>query len=585
MSERRGRAAHVASMRCATALCAAIAFVLCGCAAIPTSGPVEQVSPNAQQQRDTGVRIDAEGPRDGASQEIIVAGFINAMASLAPGFDVARDYLTDSARTSWDPGAGVTVYNADDQRLTETTGSEVLTASLTGRIDRVGRFVTASGTVRQDFGLKRVGGQWRISSPPAGLLVSSTTFQTYYTSMRVYFVAQDGASMVPETRRVPMGHWTPTSAITALLDGPSAWLADGVDTAFPPGTQLPISAVTVSSDGTAEVNLGSDIAALPDRQRQRLALQVAWTLQQFSTVNRVRLLSGGQALTVPGVAPDGVIDLGGYLPMAPVSSPVSNLVAVQHGRLGEFGGDGTQFEPTVGALASSGVAHATSFAASDAGGRLVWVDGKALRGATASGTVTLATGSAWGTPQFSPTGEVWDTTVVNGQRVLVGIPRTGRTTTISLGSVPAGTIRAFRVSPDGTRLAVVVQRGATGVLGVVALSARATRAGVWYPLSNASAGQLVDVRDVGWTGASDLAVLASTRVGGPAGGFEVSDDGATVTPLGPVESLNAQRLITQPRPDGLELYALTGSGLLLRCDDAWRWSVLAHDVTGATLSG
>ena len=73
----------------------ALSLLLAGCASVPTSGPVAHHTPQAASV-DGGVRVDPLPPSEGASQLLIVEGFLHAMSTYQPGYAVARQYLTDA---------------------------------------------------------------------------------------------------------------------------------------------------------------------------------------------------------------------------------------------------------------------------------------------------------------------------------------------------------------------------------------------------------------------------------------------------------------------------------------------------------
>ncbi|MFJ2115034.1 hypothetical protein ACIOEX_24585, partial [Streptomyces sp. NPDC087850] len=85
-----------------SAVPAALAVLLAGCASIPDSGDVEPVK--ASPQGESQVRVYAVPPRDKAQPDEIVDGFLEAMTSDDPDFAMARKYLTKNASAFWQPG-------------------------------------------------------------------------------------------------------------------------------------------------------------------------------------------------------------------------------------------------------------------------------------------------------------------------------------------------------------------------------------------------------------------------------------------------------------------------------------------------
>lgn len=562
--------------------------LLAGCTGVPSSGPVEQVSPNVHQTQENGVRIDAEPPRTDATPERIVAGFLSAMASLQPGFDVAKLYLTDKARQAWDPGSGTTIIDATGEQLIATASSELLDAPIVGQLSRAGRYQSVGGQFRHDFALTRVKGQWRISSPPKGLVITTSTFGSYYVPMRRYFLVPDGSRVVPETLRVPAGQFTPTRAVQALLEGPSPWLRTAVTTAVPTRTRLAIDTVTVDVDATAEVNFDSSVATLPDTQRLLLATQVAWTLKQFPSVQAVRFSVRGQPFVVPSLAPDGVMPIVGYLRGTPVDDTTAALVAAHGGRFGELDATTGAFTASTGALAKVDTKGISGLAAGSAGGMLVWTQGDSLQRGTSDKVTTLYRGASLGRPQVTADGTVWCTAVAKGQPQLVRITSDGAVTTVPLTTQPHGPVLAFAVSPEQTRVVLVVgTSGGATRMGLVGLTGGAhPRTVGWYEqrMTAIQSGSLSLVTDVAWSGASQLVVLAGESTSPRVGAYAVSDDAATVTALGPADNVDPMQLVVHPRPDAPAIMVLAAGGRLEEIEDAWRWRTVSASVDLAALS-
>ena len=83
---------------------AAACLALSACAAVPTSGPIEEGPIVDAGNTAQFIRVIAAPPSVGASPSEIVRGFLEANASLDSGHAIARRYLTSEAAESWDPG-------------------------------------------------------------------------------------------------------------------------------------------------------------------------------------------------------------------------------------------------------------------------------------------------------------------------------------------------------------------------------------------------------------------------------------------------------------------------------------------------
>jgi len=159
-------------VRTAAALAAAAAM-LAGCAGVPTSGPVQQGPVVVAPEGDSFIRVIARPPVDGMTQEQVVRGFQEATAAQDIAFDVAKQYLTDLAAATWDPTAGVQVY--DNAGLAYELDGDVVKAggAKAAEIDDAGQWTVAAPGSRLEvrYGLQRVDGEWRISAPPQGLVL------------------------------------------------------------------------------------------------------------------------------------------------------------------------------------------------------------------------------------------------------------------------------------------------------------------------------------------------------------------------------------------------------------------------------
>ena len=160
---------------------AVMALALGACADIPTSGPVTEVSATTQGR---GVQIAPEPPQKGMAASRIVEGFLQAMADPSGDYQVARQYLTSSARDAWGPKQGTVIYDG----WVEAVGDGMeLRGTTRGVLDTAGRFAVSRESLSHDFGLVQEAGEWRISAPPQGVLLSSYIFARSYTAARSYF--------------------------------------------------------------------------------------------------------------------------------------------------------------------------------------------------------------------------------------------------------------------------------------------------------------------------------------------------------------------------------------------------------------
>lgn len=561
---------------------------LTACAQVPTSGPVEQVSPSAQASVERGVQVRPAPPRPDGSPEVVMAGFIDAMASLEPDFQVARQYLAPAVAVDWDPASGVTVFDGDRRTNLSSTQSAALQAPLVGRLDAAGHFSAVRGTLKHDFGMVQVDGQWRIGRPPQGLLVSSYTLLHRFSAVPVWFLDAAGERVVPELVWLSQAPATETQLVQALLRGPSEWLRPAVATAIPADTRLAAPAVTVDKSGLAEVALSEAVGELPDRQRGQLAAQLLWTLRRIGGAQRLRISVNGKTLALPGGSDDGSVGAVDVMGWSPVSQAAGTMpFALVKGVVGRMDTP-DHVTPVSGPLGRKGwPQEVVRFAAHEATGSLAVVDRAAtilaVGPADRDGLQTWFTGTGLGRPQFSGTGEVWLVADGAGRRpTLRRVTARGKSAVVQV-ALPAGhALVGFSLSPDRCRMAVISQVGQQRVLGMCIVHGSDQLAAVGHrPLPLADSQDLAWVTDVAWATPTSLLVLAAPdRVSHPSV-VQVGCDGAQLEALGPIGDAEPTELVVQPTLDQIVAGVITKSHAFLGFQSAWRWQGTDLAVTTA----
>ena len=100
----------------------ALVAVVTGCTTLPTYGPVHTRADSASSTDTAVTYFVPPGPGAGDDPQTIVRGFLLAMQANPPGTAVAREFLTDRARTTWRPVVGTVVY---DTTTIAGSGSQV----------------------------------------------------------------------------------------------------------------------------------------------------------------------------------------------------------------------------------------------------------------------------------------------------------------------------------------------------------------------------------------------------------------------------------------------------------------------------
>lgn len=575
------------------ALCAAALAGLAGCATVPTRGPVVEVPASSNQAQPGGVRIAPDPPAPGATRELILAGFLAACLDPTDGYAVARQYLAPSAAANWDPTRGVSVYDADGHPPVVTDTGALVRAPLLGKVSSEG-FYTAvhEPDFSHLFSMGRVDNQWRILEPPEGLLVSRYQFVRAFQAQLVYFLDRLGQRVVAEEVYVPNLIASPTSAIQALLRGPSAWLRPAVLDVLPADVKLAAPAVTLSKDGIAEVSLTAPVESLSAEQRLQMSAQVLWTLSNFSHMSGVRITSSGNPLVFPNQDSDGVLRMSSVTGLAAVNpTPSRQIFGLADGvavRLPDSAGGSTQ--PVVGPFGRPW-GHTP-------GAMAVTPDGASVVMTTADGEQMYSAGvvdqeprqrlqaQGLGRPQVDADGVVWVCAQTTAGPSLYQVTDSAAQR-YPLTDLAGSRVLSLRISPDRTRVAVVVDQAGTRQFGLLRLRGTdALTVDGWMPVPlNATGGQLTDLRDVCWASATDVLLLGATTADPHLSVYQADVTGAQVAALGPVADTGAQSLAALPASTGLVSCLLTSDGRVLRYEDTSRWIEIGAGFSAVCYAG
>lgn len=513
-------------------VCASLAGLLAGCAAIPTSGPVREGPPIAGDPSGQVIRVIARPPSAGMTPTQIVRGFLDASASFEGDHSVARQYLTPLASRTWDPAAGVRIYDLVPDVASSGASAVEVTAAVSATISADGALQVSPAIKATTIGfrLEQIEGQWRISGLPSGLLLSRNDIDRSFRSYNVYFFNPAFDMLVPDPRMLPVvGGTAATTLMRALLEGPSEWLAPAVTTGFPDGSTLALDAVTIDG-GVARVDLDAGALLTDDATRRAMSAQIVWTLKQVGGVASVDVRAGGQPLPVAGVLSPQPRDA--WPEFDPDAPPVPGdgiaIVAGAPVALTEIGTttlDGWPGED----LQSSAVALSTistRVAALDETGTL-WI-GLRSSGVPMRQVLEVAGLSR---PAFDRSDTLWTVTPDGTVRAIV--PDSAPVEVPVEGLARGTTVQSIIPAADGTRAALVVQRGARRLLVLARITSREglpTLSGLRRIESAFS-----QVVDVSWQTATELAVLGSSGAQAPSAALIDLDRGSVRTLGGPTE--------------------------------------------------
>ncbi|GAA1744193.1 hypothetical protein HF984_00770 [Rothia terrae] len=274
-------------------------LALNACAGIPTSGSVNHYADPRATASSTSESIEIDGPAGGASPEEIIRGFLNAGVGVRDDYKVAREFLTDDYAQSWAPDDHTVVYS-DQPSITNSSGdSYKVSVPATSEIDDRGIATSfnANETKNLEFELKRVDGNWRISSAPGEIVLQQNQFDQVYNPFTLYFFDPTYSYAVPDVRWFADRDTVATSLIRVLLQGPAPYLKDAVVSAVPEGTKLTRNSVPVDG-GTADIDISGDGISnnLSQLTIERINAQMNETLTSLANINSVKLLLNGQAV-------------------------------------------------------------------------------------------------------------------------------------------------------------------------------------------------------------------------------------------------------------------------------------------------
>jgi len=533
-----------------------------GCAGFPDRGPV--VPARRIEASKTSLQFFAARPAPGDGAEAIVRGFLNAGLDFHQDHQVAREYLAP-ARTPWRPEESVVVVDGSSLRVDQLSpepgqddppsgrapsgptrrprNGDVavvrVSATVVARVDESGVLSLPSPAGDADSGpaftrdlrLVAGGGQWRITNPLNGLVLTRTGFQETYRSLPLYFPDPTDSWLVPDVRWFPVPDVedigpTATLVVSALLDGPAPWLGDAVTTGAPAGTNL-TAVGSVQIDGsTARIDLSHQVLDAKPAQRLLLSTQLQATLEglgqlSLGSISGVVLTANQAKLDVPaGTAPvrwappvvaapvrAGHEDAASYGPSPPLCLTPKGIV----GQLGRTQQNQASCLPRNDLVGLSG--PSLTLATSDSGGRIfaALADGGSRVVATTSGqrAQTVLEGARLTAPSIDPRGWIWSSPAASSGSVLAGaLGRGGR-------SVPASwlagaQVLSLRVSPEGARALLVVRRGR--ITQAIVAGVERDRSGAPTRLSGRPLTVLPDLSsavDAGWSDTQQVIVLGS----------------------------------------------------------------------------
>jgi hypothetical protein len=318
-------------------------------------------------------------------------------------------------------------------------------------------------------------------------------------------------------------------------------------------TSLSVESVTITNS-IAEVALSDAVLMLPDPQRSLMAAQIVYTLKQAPGVKGVLITVNQQPLRVLESDPVSmVIAVDAFArdidPVPFVSG--DQLYAVADGRVQRVTGtsDTAEVSPINGPLGQRRVG-VESLAVSVTGTDLAVVtrDGTALRRAqTVTGEVTtMASGlSDLLRPQFTRYGEVWALGRQDGKQKMwlftadqkMGADKIEEARlVVDTPVLDQAKVTAFRISPDGSRIALVRETSKGDELGLarVIRGDRKVTVNGWRPVNLTQDGgtQVTQIEDLAWLDANELLLLGAATEDAARSAVRVTADASRITTEG-----------------------------------------------------
>jgi hypothetical protein len=515
----------------------ALVALLAGCTGVPESSKPQVVRSGLNARP----AAQVPSPAPGADQRTIVSGFLAANAAVDAQHVAARAFLTPEAKNRWSDS---TVTVIDSAQISNGNADNQVTARgrVIGTIDASGVYTPrlqgdGSGVgetpVTFTFGLVKSKGQWRIDQLQNGLLIDEGQFQRYYQPQRsVYFYDLAELHLVPDPRYTSLSdsqllaNWL----IKQLSLQPRPQLQGAVSTELPAQTSP-----TVTMGATVKVAVPG-ARQLDSTTRNRLAGQIALTLDQVDPGQEFSITDNGKPVTIPVVG--GTEFSASEFQQSPghggTAHEPRSLFYIRTGAVWTAAG-----KPMPGPLgkASNGLhsvaladlSGSKNLAAAGTAGpahKYRLLVGTQQRGLHPTGLVGDLSRPAW-VPGMD---ELW---VGDGSRIFRvangGKPAEVSATTGS-GKI-AGTVTALRFSPEGSRIALVLtlpDHSAQLWVGAVVRNGSQVRVDNLQAISPSG----VAITDAAWNDELMVFAIGTDKATGRGDVFEVQCDGSLWSPKG-----------------------------------------------------
>jgi hypothetical protein len=485
------------------ALLVALTVGLTGCASLPTSGGVDE-GDIISDESDSGIVFGPDGPQEGASQEEILNGFLQAAVAPQGGYRIARSFLDERIREEWNPNALVSIRDDAGEITRQSAGTLRYAFTASAFVDSDGIFSEETPTT-QRFDVVFTAdedGEWRISEVPDGIVLAAVRFESVFDDFPLWFFDPSFSYLVPDIRWFATGRANPSSAVVSeLLEGPAPYLGQGaVVTAFPPGTGRGV--VVEIEEGLATVDLTQEAAESTETERDRMRQQLTETLRSQFNVTEAAITIESIPLPTPDTA-DADAEPQPLVESAPL--------VLRGGEFGFATGDSTtriiglsgQVEELGPDAVTYGVEASVAVVRNDAGVLLV-----------RTGTDPMLVDDRGGlvAPSLDPLGFVWSARAERATSI-TAFDFAGDAHEIRSNLAADDRIVAMRVSRDGARMLLALDTATgprLGVKGIVregTLPVALTAETLEFPIGDA------EPIDAAWVDERSVALLADETSG------------------------------------------------------------------------
>ncbi|MBJ7359483.1 LpqB family beta-propeller domain-containing protein [Nocardioides sp.] len=490
---------------------------------LPDEGPVEEAQTSGSGSRADAMAINPLGPQPGQSRSDVVKGFLDAMRATPIRDDVARQFLAERSRSTWEPDETI-VYDTASLPRPSAQAGDLVEVTLTGadRIDDRGSWqgaVTEDAAAPDDvlgpdlrFTVIDEDGQFRIDSPPDALIVPQDWYAQRFRQVSLFFFDPTSQVLVPDPVFVPRAADLASTLVRRLIAGPAPELEGRARNLIPAGAD-PALSVPVSGDGLATVDLEGEVSMPGLVDRGLLVAQLAWTLRQDPSVERLSVRIDGESVIPAGQEEVGVTTGEPFAPFVAdankllyglaegvmVAGPAQDMASVS----GPFG------QTDLGLRSITPDLYAAQAAGVTSDGSAVYV-----------GPVRVAAGAEEATPVVTGASDLlvpaWDFAdrlwMVDRRAdgAVVSYLREGQIEEIVIEGVTDQDVKSFLVSRDGSRF-VAVLRGANEDVIVVSRLLQDADGKVVGSLParqvDVEGGRGLKIRDIAWLSPTSIVVL------------------------------------------------------------------------------